>query len=70
MTNEIACPFEEGVYRDASGIEFEAVVKRARSKEQMDEPLPKPATARTAESLPWVERDTDAAEEDAKGDGG
>ena len=54
--------FDEGVYRGADGTEFEAAVKRARSIEEMGEPVPKPK--RTAEQLPCAKNARDTAEEE------
>ena len=51
LRNETSHPFEECVYQDVNGIPFEVAVKRARSKDEMGEPVPKPE--RTAEQLPW-----------------
>jgi hypothetical protein len=54
-------PFEEGVYQDVDGIPFEVAVKRARSKEEMREPVPRPN--KTAERMPWAEKARGGAEE-------
>jgi hypothetical protein len=66
LGNETFHPFEEGVYRDVNGAPFEVAVKRARRREEMREPVPKPE--RTAEGLPWGEKARDAAEEGRGGD--
>lgn len=61
-------PFEEGVYQDVNGTPFEVVVKRARSREEMGEPVPRPE--RTAERLPWAEiAGEDAAEKKRRAEG-
>jgi hypothetical protein len=54
-------PFEEGVYQDVNGIPFEVALKRARSREEMREPVPKPE--KTAEKLPWAEKAKGETEE-------
>ena len=54
LRNETSHPFEEGVYQDVNGTPFEVDVKRARSKDELGEPVPKPE--RTAERLPWERR--------------
>ncbi len=51
---EDSYPFEEGVYHDVRGTPFEVAVKRARSPEEMQEPVHKPE--KTAEKLPWAQR--------------
>jgi hypothetical protein len=61
LGDEDSHSFEEGVYEDVNGIPFEVAVKRARSREEMREPVPRPE--RTAERLPWGERARDIAEE-------
>jgi hypothetical protein len=53
LKDEASYPFEEGIYLDVNGIPFEVAVKRARSRAEMREPVPKPE--RTAEKLPWGE---------------
>ncbi len=53
--------FSEAVYLDVNGIEFEVAVKWAKSKEEMEVPVPKPE--RTAEELPWAESGRRSAEE-------
>ena len=50
---DAAQPFEEAVYDDVYGQPFEVAVKRARSPEEMQEPVPKPT--KTPEKLPWME---------------
>jgi hypothetical protein len=60
-------PFEEGVYQDVNGIPFEVAINRARSREEMREPGPRPE--RTAERLPWVEVAKSEAEEGSAEDG-
>jgi hypothetical protein len=47
-------PFGEGVYQDVNGIPFEVAVKRAKSREGMEEPVPRPE--KTQEKLPWARR--------------
>ena len=54
-------PFEEGVYLDLNGVEFEVAIKKARSKQEMREPVSKPE--RTAERIPWAEKTKGEAEE-------
>jgi hypothetical protein len=61
LMNENSHPFDEAVYRDTNGTEFEVAVKKATSREGMREPAPKPR--RTAEDLPWGTKARDAAEE-------
>jgi hypothetical protein len=51
---DAAFPFEEAVYHDVFGEPFEVAVKRARSPEEMGEPVPRPE--KTPEELPWSER--------------
>ena len=53
LRDEGSHPFEEGAYQDVNGTPFEVVVKRARRKDEMREPVPRPE--RTAERLPWAE---------------
>jgi hypothetical protein len=67
LRNAGSHPFEEGVYRDVNGTEFEVAIKRARSKDEMQEPVPKPE--RTAEQLPWSQKARETAEEENAGDG-
>ena len=62
LKNETSYPFEEGVYQDVNGSPFEVAVKRARSREEMGEPVPKPE--RTAERLPWAEKARETADEE------
>ena len=47
-------PFEEDVYQDVNGIPLEVAIKRAKSRAEMREPVPKPE--RTAERIPWAEK--------------
>lgn len=55
LTNpDAAFPFEEAVYHDVHGEPFEVAVKRARCREEMEEPVPRPE--KTPERLPWSER--------------
>ena len=63
-----AYPFEEGVYVDVHGQPFEVAVKRARSPEEMQEPMPKPE--KTPERLPWAEIARRTAEEERRGEVG
>jgi hypothetical protein len=58
-------PLDEGTYQDVNGIPFEVAVKRARSREEMREPVPKPE--RTAEKIPGAEKARGEAEEAAPG---
>jgi hypothetical protein len=68
LQNETSHPFEEDVYQDIGGIEFEVTVKRAKSWEEMEEPVPRPE--RTAERLPRSEIvGEDAAEKKRRADG-
>ena len=46
-------PYEETIYHDVHGEPFEVVVKLARRREEMEEPVPRPE--RTPERLLWAE---------------
>jgi hypothetical protein len=61
LRGEESYPFEESVYQDVNGAPFEVDVKWAKSKEEMEQPVPKPE--RTAEELPWAERARGTLEE-------
>ena len=63
LTNpDAAFPFEEAVYHDVHGEPFEVAVKRAKSREEMEEPVPRPE--KTPEKLPWLERTLGTEERD------
>lgn len=47
-------PLDDATYCDVYEEEYEAVVKRAKSREEMETPRPKPE--KTEEGLPWAER--------------
>jgi hypothetical protein len=65
LAGEDSYPFEEAVYRDVDGNEFEVAVNWTKSKEEMEEPVPKPE--RTTEELPWAERAIRTGEEKRDG---
>jgi hypothetical protein len=56
LKDETSWPFDEALYRDVYGEEYEVAVKLARSRGEMEEPVPKPE--KTPERLPWTERVT------------
>lgn len=60
LKDETSWPFDEALYRDAYGEEYEVAVKLARSREQMREPVPRPE--KTPEVLPWAARALRSAE--------
>ena len=68
LKDEGSYPFEEEVYDDVFGQPFEVAVKRARSPEEMQEPVPKPE--KTPERLPWAEIAKRTAEEERRGEVG
>jgi hypothetical protein len=47
-------PLDEGIYRDEDGEEYQVFVERAKSREEMRSPVPRPEKA--PERLPWAER--------------
>ena len=53
LKGENSWPFDEALYRDVCGEEYEVAVKVAWSREQMREPVPRPE--KTPERLPWAE---------------
>ena len=60
-------PLDDAIYRDNNGHEYEVVVRWARSREEMEPPVPKPQKA--PERLPWaaVARDHEARGEKERG---
>jgi len=66
LRGENSYPSEESVYQDVNGIPFEVAVKKARSRREMRERVPKPE--RTAERLQWEEKARETAEEGTGGE--
>jgi hypothetical protein len=65
LRGEESYPFSEAVYQDVNGDPFKVAVKWAKSKEEMQEPVPKPE--RTSEQVPWAKRASRTGEVDRDG---
>jgi len=48
-------PLDDAIYRDAYEEEYQVVVRRARSREEMKPPVPRMEKA--PERVPWAERE-------------
>ena len=56
LADEDSYPFEEAIYRDALGEDYEVLVKRAKSRGELEERARLPKQNKTAEELPWAEK--------------
>ena len=65
-------PFDDTLYRDVYEEEYEVVVRRAKSREEME--LPPPERKEAPEPLPWAERalrqETERRERERRGEEG
>ena len=63
LTNpDASFPYEEAIYHDVYDERFEVVVKLARRRQEMEEPVPGPE--KTPEKLPWAELARGSGEQD------
>ena len=47
-------PLDEGIYHDEGGEEYQVVVRRAKSREEMRSPVPR--VEKASEKTPWAEK--------------